>query len=596
MTPSGKPLALIIDDEADIRDMAELALRNEGWEVATSENGRAGLRIVEERIPDLIIVDLMMTEMNGLEFCHRLIDRYKVQNVPVLMISGVSQRAKLLDDFWNLPLRYKDFMHKPFDVKQLMEGVKKIVPPAIVRQQPQAPSKPKATAPPSAARPQPRPATPPPPSRPAPPRSETKPKASPASPPEEPSERKPIPLGDQSGEPKPPAPKVPEPKAKPEEPTPEVAAREPEKPATAQPTAAPSAERPQPPQPPPAAPQPTPKPVEHKRGYRVLAIDDDPDILMILQMSLGAYHTMETAPNGMEGIRALDDFEPDFIITDINMPVMNGLETAAAIRRHPRFHAIPIFFLTGESDRDLPRKSFEVGGNLYLRKPVNADQLVRYIDYFIEETKLEPNRYRTEKRAESPTPTDDSATVRLLTVDFNIENHRLIKRLLGEEAETEGVVETGPLETLWSEDPREALGNLTRWEPDAILYNPRNPVYDGTAFAQMLRLHKQLPQIEMAFIGTRFYDADLNYSRKTLGRGVIPLDGPEQTVAEKLGELLKAARTKRRPKKLSIQKLHEEEVEQLREQQAHSAKAARQRDIWRKRYTEIQQFIDNTFQ
>src|SRR5690606_38532588 len=101
-------------------------------------------------------------------------------------------------------------------------------------------------------------------------------------------------------------------------------------------------------------------------------------------------------------LRALDEFAPDIVLSDIDMPVMNGLQTAEAIRRHPLLGSFPIFFFTGQTDTSLPRKVFDVGGNLYLRKPVDPNQLLKFMDYFIDEMGLKPGAHGVQPQAAEP--------------------------------------------------------------------------------------------------------------------------------------------------------------------------------------------------
>jgi CheY-like chemotaxis protein len=527
-----KPLALLIDDEDDLRRIAGLALQLDGWEVLDANNGRMGLRLARERRPQLIVCDVMMPEMSGIEFCHKLAGDLKIKDVPVVLISAVSEKARILNDFWSLPLERKNFLHKPFSTEDLLKSIRAILPPGIElkpgRRAAQGDERPIAR---------------------------TAQETPPAGPPTPPPWMAPKPF----------------PAATPAPPT---AMRTP-------------------------TPAPTPAPEEHRRGYRILVIDDDDDIRMILKTALGMYHTIQEAENGMEGLRALEAFAPDFVITDINMPVMNGLETAEAIRRHPTLCNVPIFFLTGETDTNLPRKAFGVGGNLYLRKPVDPGRLLKYIDYFLKETGLEPGEHgvkpQTAPPVNAPEPARPAAlrAVRILTVDFNIEDHKVLKRYFGEHGNP--LVEGGPFELLWAEDPRTALGNLARWEPDLILYNPRNPNLDGVAFSQTLHLQKEAAKQQIAFVGTRFYDADIQYSQRQWQRLPISLDAPEEAVAQKLSDAVAAARPRLREKTFTLRALDQAEVERLRQLQATSARRARERETFRGRYANIQAFIDKQF-
>jgi CheY-like chemotaxis protein len=521
------PLAIVIDDEEDIRQIARLALRVDGWRVEVANNGREGLELVRRERPDLILLDLMMPSMSGAEFCRKLIKDMEMRDVPVLLVSGVSEKSKLVGDFGALPLRVHRFLKKPFDTGDLIKCVREMIPTV--------------------------------PSRPAP----------------EPTKAKVRPSRSAAGSTAP-------------------SSRAPTPPSWLK------LDRPARPEPPgaPASPAPKSAPADdHMRGYRILVIDDDADICTVLKMRLGMYHEVEVADNGMQGLQRMETFLPDFVITDINMPVMNGLETAEAIRRHPRFFEVPIFFVTGEADTNLPRRIFEIGGNLYLRKPLDPDRLLKCLDYFLRETGLPPGRYlATEDKAAGRGVAAQpalSGSPRLLVADFNIENHRLLKRLLGDQGKP-GLIPGGPLEIFWTEDPRSALAHLNRWEPDLILYNPRNPNLDAVAFGQTLRLNQELDKTHVWLIGTRFYDADVRYSQQTFKHEVINLEAAEAVLIEQLGRAVAEARAALRPKRHAWEQLHAEEVDRLRKLQESNARHARERDMLRKRYRSVQEFIDRT--
>src|SRR5690606_20811615 len=70
---------------------------------------------------------------------------------------------------------------------------------------------------------------------------------------------------------------------------------------------------------------------------------------------------------------------------------------------------------------------------------------------------------------------------------------------------------------------KEALANLARWEPDIILYNPRNDGLDGIAFFQLFKIKRLNLDVEFAFAGTEFVGAEHKYSRQSFGRDVIDL-------------------------------------------------------------------------
>lgn len=335
-------------------------------------------------------------------------------------------------------------------------------------------------------------------------------------------------------------------------------------------------------------------------SYRILTIDDDPDICMVLKTTLGIKYTVETASNGMEGLKLLDTFEPDFIVTDINMPVMNGFETAEAIRHHPKFFNVPIFFLSAEKGEDVPRKSYEVGGNLFLRKPLDPMRLLKNIDYFLQTSGLQPGAHEVRPQpasgaAVAATQAAAIDSVRVLTVDWNGENFPRLKLLFSGKHEFSGVIAGGPFETLWVTDPRKALGNLARWEPDLILYNARNTGLDGIAFGQCLLLQNEALGQEIVFFASQIFPSDNQYSESHFKRGVIDLSRNDGSMEKILTQAVETARKRLRPKRLALSQIDAEESEQQRQIQAAEARKNLERKSLFDRFADIQQFIDSEF-
>jgi CheY-like chemotaxis protein len=87
-------LALVVDDEADARDMLRRGLERAGWRVAEAENGRVALERVAEALPRLILLDLMMPEMDGFEFVSELRRNEAWRSIPVLVITALEITAE----------------------------------------------------------------------------------------------------------------------------------------------------------------------------------------------------------------------------------------------------------------------------------------------------------------------------------------------------------------------------------------------------------------------------------------------------------------------------------------------------------------------
>jgi CheY-like chemotaxis protein len=94
---------LVVDDEPDERFLVDRVLRRLGHEVTVAENGAAGLKVAREWVPDLIVTDVMMPVMGGVEFIRRLRGDPAVAGIPILAARWVSPLAGAADAILNKP-------------------------------------------------------------------------------------------------------------------------------------------------------------------------------------------------------------------------------------------------------------------------------------------------------------------------------------------------------------------------------------------------------------------------------------------------------------------------------------------------------------
>jgi DNA-binding NarL/FixJ family response regulator len=112
------------------------------------------------------------------------------------------------------------------------------------------------------------------------------------------------------------------------------------------------------------------------RGVRVLLADDHCLILdLIEEMIRPAFKVVGTATNGRSLLEAIDQLQPDMVITDVNMPIMNGLEAGKAVKQ--RWPEIKLVYLTVDPDPTLAAKAFSEGAEGYLLKYCRASELLR---------------------------------------------------------------------------------------------------------------------------------------------------------------------------------------------------------------------------
>jgi len=111
---------LIIEDEADIREMVRLRLKKEGYDVLTADSGEAGLAMALERRPDLILLDLMLPIMGGFEVLRKLKTERTIVRTPIIIVSA---RGEESDIVVGLELGADDYVTKPFNMTVLLARV-----------------------------------------------------------------------------------------------------------------------------------------------------------------------------------------------------------------------------------------------------------------------------------------------------------------------------------------------------------------------------------------------------------------------------------------------------------------------------------------
>jgi len=112
---------LVVDDEEHIRELATLYLEQEGYGVLSASDGEEVLEIARAKQPDLIVLDVMMPGLDGLDVCREL---RKESDVPVLMLTA---RSEEIDRIVGLELGADDYMGKPFNPRELAARVKAIL-------------------------------------------------------------------------------------------------------------------------------------------------------------------------------------------------------------------------------------------------------------------------------------------------------------------------------------------------------------------------------------------------------------------------------------------------------------------------------------
>ena len=120
---------------------------------------------------------------------------------------------------------------------------------------------------------------------------------------------------------------------------------------------------------------------------KILTIDDDPDILDVLELTLSEDYTVFQGSNGEEGLKLAKTYSPDLIITDYKMPVMDGRQFCRAIKKDILLQHTPIIMLTGKGEIRDKVGGLEAGADDYLVKPFEPNELLARIRMILRRTK-----------------------------------------------------------------------------------------------------------------------------------------------------------------------------------------------------------------
>ena len=109
---------VIVEDDRAISDIIKYNIEKEGYSAYTAYDGEEGLELIEKIDPDLILLDIMMPKMDGLEVCRRV---RKTKNTPIIMLTA---RAEEVDKVVGLEMGADDYVTKPFGVRELMARIR----------------------------------------------------------------------------------------------------------------------------------------------------------------------------------------------------------------------------------------------------------------------------------------------------------------------------------------------------------------------------------------------------------------------------------------------------------------------------------------
>jgi len=118
------PHVLVVEDEDSLATLLQYNLQKEGYDVALAADGEEALLLVDERLPDLIVLDWMLPKVSGIEVCRRLRQRNETRNVPIIMLTA---RGEETDRVRGLDTGADDYVVKPFSMTELSARIRAVL-------------------------------------------------------------------------------------------------------------------------------------------------------------------------------------------------------------------------------------------------------------------------------------------------------------------------------------------------------------------------------------------------------------------------------------------------------------------------------------
>jgi two-component system, OmpR family, response regulator VicR len=116
---------LCIEDDTEMTDLIRLILSRKGFEISVATGGQTGIRKVREEMPDLVLLDLMMPDMDGWEVYQQMKADEKTKEIPVIVVTA---KAQSIDKVLGLHIaKVDDYIAKPFSPKELVDSVEQVL-------------------------------------------------------------------------------------------------------------------------------------------------------------------------------------------------------------------------------------------------------------------------------------------------------------------------------------------------------------------------------------------------------------------------------------------------------------------------------------
>jgi len=350
--------------------------------------------------------------------------------------------------------------------------------------------------------------------------------------------------------------------------------------------------------------------------FRILVVDDEEDVRTVLRLALATKYEVVEAHDGLDALEKLERAEPDFVVLDIMMPLMDGQETCRAIRNNAKFREVPVLFLSARRSTQAIKEGYGAGANLYLTKPFDPERLVRNLEAYLQENRVRPRakRFSIEALQSAPakpavgfvtehpasaapvTPLETLWTTpqrppveapvaappkpparpcpRVMVVDDERDMLDLITAALA-----------SAFEVTTAQDGIEAVEKIILYQPDLVVLDAMLPKMSGYQLCTSLRHNQNYSKTPIVFISAKSSPRDQDYCRRLGANDFLAKPFDPKVLLERLLAYAQGPDFVIRPKKMAFEQVRTRET-------AIQAEKARDR-FEEDRRRQLKKFIDD---
>ena len=324
--------------------------------------------------------------------------------------------------------------------------------------------------------------------------------------------------------------------------------------------------------------------------WRILIVDDEEDVRTVLRATLCDDYEVVEAHDGLDALEKVDRYEPDFVLMDVMMPLMNGFDACAAIRKSEKFGTLPVMFLSALSGKEDMKKGYGAGANLYLTKPFEPERLLKNIDVFFRTTPppRRTKRYTIEeitaKESVGAAPSAPGSSEYILPMEFHshadaehLAEHAshatsastplvtsLIKpriMVVDDEVDILDLVAMtigDRAEIVRATDGLQAIERLVRYQPDVLILDVMIPKMSGFQLTQSLRSNRAFARLPILVCSAKSTDKDIQFAQRMGANDFLPKPFTPEQLEDKLRALMAAPTFRVQPKSISVDDLANE--------------------------------------